>query len=325
MTYCPLCGTKVVGNFCAVCGGPTSDAAAPSDTPDLPETPVAEADVGAPARGPVTMSEESRRLEFRTLARISVPPSSTASPSGAVLPAGHARAMLVWETRLVMFAFLASGVISAVIVLARHISGVADISRFPTIVHFHPLLNMFLTMLDYLPVMSVVPLALFLLARTGQTPSVLGISARRIPRDLFPALGLGAASFGVEVAMLLPFAGLLAHHHGWLTSVSVSHEPKYYVVAGVFISAVTAVTEEVLVSGYLITRLGQLGWTPRSSLILSLTLRTSYHIYYGVGFLFVIPFGYFVTRSFQKHHRLTRPILAHFLYDAILFTISILA
>jgi membrane protease YdiL (CAAX protease family) len=57
---------------------------------------------------------------------------------------------------------------------------------------------------------------------------------------------------------------------------------------------------------------------------LSLILRTSYHVYYGLGFLLTVPFGYFVTRSFQKHRRLTRPIAAHFLFDAILVTISIL-
>jgi hypothetical protein len=95
-------------------------------------------------------------------------------------------------------------------------------------------------------------------------------------------------------------------------------------VWGLIISATTAITEEVLVNGYLITRLGQLGWTPRSALILSLILRTSYHVYYGFGFIFTIPLGFYVTRSFQKHHKLTRPILAHFLYDAILFTIAVL-
>ena len=47
-------------------------------------------------------------------------------------------------------------------------------------------------------------------------------------------------------------------------------------------------------------------------------------MYYGLGFLLTIPFGYFVTRSFQKHRRLTRPIAAHFLFDAVLITITIL-
>jgi membrane protease YdiL (CAAX protease family) len=57
---------------------------------------------------------------------------------------------------------------------------------------------------------------------------------------------------------------------------------------------------------------------------LAVALRTSYHVYYGLGFIFTIPLGIFVTRSFQKHRRLNRPIAAHFLYDAVLVTISIL-
>ena len=100
--------------------------------------------------------------------------------------------------------------------------------------------------------------------------------------------------------------------------------PRYYIIYGIVISAVTAITEETLVSGYLLTRLDQLGWNPRWALALSLTLRTSYHVYYGLGFLLTIPFGYFATRSFQKHRRLMRPIVAHFIYDAVLITISVL-
>jgi membrane protease YdiL (CAAX protease family) len=124
--------------------------------------------------------------------------------------------------------------------------------------------------------------------------------------------------------MILPFAAAINHHPGLVNSLTVSTQPKYYLIEGIFMSALTAVTEEVLVNGYFITRLGQLGWTPRSSLLLSLALRTSYHAYYGLGFVLTIPLGFFVTRSFQKHHKLNRPIMAHFLYDAILFTISIL-
>jgi membrane protease YdiL (CAAX protease family) len=89
-------------------------------------------------------------------------------------------------------------------------------------------------------------------------------------------------------------------------------------------SAVTAVAEETLVSGYLLTRLEQLGWKPRRALAFSLILRTSYHVYYGLGFLLTIPFGYLCTRSFQKNRRLTRPILVHFLYDTVLVSIAIL-
>ena len=78
-------------------------------------------------------------------------------------------------------------------------------------------------------------------------------------------------------------------------------------------------------SAYLLTRLAQLGWTPRKALWVSMAVRTSYHAYYGVGFLFTIPVGYLLTRSFQKRRRIVRTVTAHALYDACLFTLAILS
>jgi uncharacterized protein len=225
--------------------------------------------------------------------------------------------------RFVMFAFLSTGIVGALLILMQHVSGVSDISRFPDVVS-SPVLNMFAGMLAYVPTIAVIPIALFLLRRTGHTRSVLGIGFPSAREDIVPALGLGAAALGVEILLAIPFIGLLKGHSGLFTNVSVSSFPKYYLVEALFMSAVSAVAEEVIVNGYFLIRLEQLGWSSRDALIVSLLFRTSYHVYYGVGFLFTIPLGYFVTRSFQKHHRLNRPIWAHFLYDAALSTISIL-
>jgi membrane protease YdiL (CAAX protease family) len=241
-----------------------------------------------------------------------------------VLADGPARAALVWETRWVMVAFLLPAVMAAVILFSQHVAGVASVTRFPDLVRHQPVANLVLGILDYLPVAAMVPLALYLLGRTGQSPSVLGLSLPSIRGDIIPGLGLAAAAFGSELVILIPLAPLLVDHKSLVNTVPVGNVPAYYVLWGLAISATTAIAEEVLVNGYLITRLGQLGWTPQSALILSLILRTSYHVYYGLGFLLTVPFGYFVTRSFQKHRRLTRPIAAHFLFDAILVTISIL-
>jgi membrane protease YdiL (CAAX protease family) len=177
-----------------------------------------------------------------------------------------------------MVAFLLPAVMSAVLVFAAHVSGVADVSRFPSIVHGHPITNMILGILGYLPVAATVPLALYLLARTGQNREVLGLGVPSFKRDVIPGLGLGAAAFVSEVVLLTPLTLFLVNHRSLFVSVSTQYVPKYYVVWGLAISAVTAIAEEVLVNGYLITRLGQLGWTPRKSLILSLILRTSYHV-----------------------------------------------
>jgi hypothetical protein len=267
-----------------------------------------------------------------------VPPTTSMSHAfgtGPVEPAGGfptavvslqptTRRVLVWETRFVMLAFLLPAVMGAVVALAQHLNGVGSLTRFPVLLPHNPVGNLIIGILAYLPVAAVVPLALHLLGRTGQTPRMLGLVRPGLRLDVWPAVGLMGASFGSEVVLLILLAPLLTSHSSFLSKTVVGNVPAYYVVYGIAISATTAIAEEVLVSGYLLTRLEQLGWSPRRALVLSLILRTSYHVYYGVGFVLTVPFGYFVTRSFQKNRRLTRPIVTHFLFDAILITIAVL-
>jgi membrane protease YdiL (CAAX protease family) len=311
MNFCVQCGTKVTGSTCAQCGALTADDALLNgdsytglDARFDVHLRVPTIEDGQGADGPAA---ESRV--------ISVAPASLR---------GSLRRSIVFETWFVMVAFLFPAIVGAVIVLAQHVSGVADIARFPTILEGNPAWNLVLGILDYVTVASVVPVALFLLVRTGQTPVVMGIGWPILEDDFLKGFGLAAAGFLAEVVLVIPFSPLLKDHSGLFSQVTVGKVPAYYVIWGIALSAITSVTEEVFVNGYLITRLHQLGWSDRKSLILSLTLRTSYHIYYGIGFLFTIPLGYFVTRSFQKHRRLNRAIAAHFLYDAVLTTISIL-
>jgi len=128
----------------------------------------------------------------------------------------------------------------------------------------------------------------------------------------------------VIAAHAIVLAPAISNDKSLFVSPSLGPMPWYYVIYGIAVSAITAVAEETIVNGYLLVRLDQLGWDRNWALVLSLTLRTSYHIYYGLGFLLTIPLGFYNTRSFRKHGRLTRPILAHFLYDAVLFTIAVL-
>ena len=252
------------------------------------------------------------------------PPIPAALP---VVVAPQTRRHLVLETWFVMVAFLAPVVASAVVAFVEHFysAGGTD-ERLPDLVPGHQLVTLVLGIVGYVPLAALVPLALYLLTRTGQPPSSIGLSWRpSFAEDIWPGLGLAAASFGTEFALLIPLAPVLEHGSRLSNQVQIGHVPHYYVLWGLVITLTTSVTEEVLVNGYLITRLQQLDWTPRAALLLSLALRTSYHVYYGVGFLLTIPFGYFVTRSFQKHRRLNRSIAAHVLFDGVLFTISILA
>jgi hypothetical protein len=237
----------------------------------------------------------------------------------------RSRRSLVRETWFIQIAFLVPAVIGAIDALAAHLGGTGTIHRVPVIVAGHPLTNFFVSTVSYLQVAAVVPIGLFLLNRTGQSPASFGLARRsQWVRDLWPAVGLGLAGFGTEVAMLIVLSPAISHDKSLFVSPSLGPLPKYYVIYGLLVSAITAVTEETLVNGYLLVRLDQLGWGRNWALVLSLVLRTSYHVYYGLGFLFTIPLGFYNTRSFQKNGRLTRPILAHFLYDAVLFTIAVL-
>jgi membrane protease YdiL (CAAX protease family) len=236
--------------------------------------------------------------------------------------AEQTRRGLVLETWFVMLAFLVPSVLAAVDLLAAHTGGAA-ITRFPDLVR-NPAANLVLGVLTYLGVAAVVPIALLLLSRTGQGPAALGLGRPTWHDDVWPGLGIAASGWGVVYLAGVVLIAVAGPHNRLFVQVPVGHVPAYYVIYGLATSAITAVTEETLVSGYLLTRLEQLGWDPRRALLLSLTLRTSYHVYYGLGFLLTIPFGYFATRSFQKHKRLMRPIVAHFLYDAVLITIAVL-
>ncbi len=243
---------------------------------------------------------------------------------------GRSRRSLVLETWFVQIAFLAPGVIGAVDLLAAHIGGAPGVNPFETIIPHHPVANVIFGMLTYLQVGAVVPLALLLLSRTGQDPASIGFTRPRWRRDVWPGLGLAASGYAVAyvagIVVVAAFATVLGRQTALrlFNQVTIGHVPAYYIFYGLTIAAVTAITEETLVNAYLLTRLEQLGWNPRWALIFSLTLRTSYHVYYGLGFLFTIPLGYFNTRSFQKHRSVMRPIVAHFLYDAVLFVVSIL-
>ncbi len=251
------------------------------------------------------------------------PASGTTGPPPARVD-DESRPGLVKETWCVELAFLVPAVLVAIDQFAAHLGGVGTIRQFPSILHGHLVANLILGVASYLSVGAVVPLALLLLARTGQGPAALGLTTPRW-RDLLPGIGIAAASYVAVAVISLPLRMLAARHRQLFAQLSAGQVPAYYLVFGLAVAAVTAVTEEILVNGYLITRLEQLGWLRSRALLLSMVLRTSYHVYYGLGFLFTIPFGYYAARSFQKHHRLTRPILAHFVYDATILTITLLA
>ncbi|MBV8463386.1 MAG: hypothetical protein JO368_08835, partial [Acidimicrobiales bacterium] len=127
-------------------------------------------------------------------------------PTGpVVLPEGKLRSSLVWETRFVMVAFLVPTVTAAVVLFAKHVSGVGTVTRFPVIVA-NPVTNLVLGILSYGSVAAVVPLTLYLLSRTGQDRTWLGLGMPNFLLDIWPGLGLAALSFVAEIPVALAIA-----------------------------------------------------------------------------------------------------------------------
>jgi membrane protease YdiL (CAAX protease family) len=81
--------------------------------------------------------------------------------------------------------------------------------------------------------------------------------------------------------------------------------------------------EEVLVRGYLMTELIELGKPVAFAIAASVILQTSYHVYYGLGRAVALS-GVFIVFAayFAKTRRLTPVILAHLFWDMILYFVK---
>ncbi|WP_322750212.1 MULTISPECIES: CPBP family intramembrane glutamic endopeptidase [unclassified Frankia] len=160
-------------------------------------------------------------------------------------------------------------------------------------------------------------LALYLLVRDGGGPSAIGFDRREPIRDICFGAGLAALVGGAGLGLYL-----LAWHSGAnLTVVPTSLPDVWWRIPVLLLSAVeNAVLEEVVVVGYLLTRLRQVGCNDRSALATSAILRGSYHLYQGLGgFVANLIMGLLFGRIYQRWGRIGPLVVAHSLIDSVAF------
>lgn len=160
-------------------------------------------------------------------------------------------------------------------------------------------------------------LAVYLLWRTGIGPRRIGLGRFRVTPDLLGGLGL-AALIGI------PGLGLyLAARRLGLAAQVVPAEttPHWWTFVLLIAAAIAnAWAEEVVVVGYLITRLDQLRVPRPLALLASAALRGGYHLYQGFGaglgnLVMGLVFGY----SWRRTGRLWPLIVAHAVIDVVAF------
>jgi len=161
-------------------------------------------------------------------------------------------------------------------------------------------------------------LVVYVLARSGESLRTIGLRRERWGRDLGLAIGLTLAALVVASITLVALGSLRLH---------VERTPGVgaaYIPVALMHAVRAGLLEEIVVCGYLLHRLRQLGWTDGSALFVSVAVRGSYHLYGGIPLVALsILFGLAVGRIYQRTNRLTAIVLTHVLYDAILLTAAL--
>ncbi|GLZ32588.1 CAAX amino protease [Lentzea sp. NBRC 105346] len=145
----------------------------------------------------------------------------------------------------------------------------------------------------------------------------IGLDRARKGRDALAGLGL-AAVIGIP--------GLVFYFAAWRLGLNLAVQPStldeswWRSIVLVLYAAGNAWAEEVLVVGYLITRLRQLGMRENGSLLLAAVLRGSYHLYQGFGgFVGNLIMGLVFGRYWQRTNRLWPLVVAHTALDVVAF------
>ncbi|WP_232661107.1 CPBP family intramembrane glutamic endopeptidase [Pseudonocardia sp. TRM90224] len=160
-------------------------------------------------------------------------------------------------------------------------------------------------------------LGAYLLVRAGFALRSVGLDASRPLRD-----GLGSAG----LAALIGIPGLGLYLIARAIGVSVTIQPStlddtWWRIPVLLLSAgANSWAEEIVMVGYLLTRLRQLGWSENRSLLVQALIRGSYHLYQGLGgFVGNIVMGLVFGRVWQRTNRLWVLVGAHALIDIVAF------
>ena len=163
-----------------------------------------------------------------------------------------------------------------------------------------------------------VALVLFLLWLPGQSAfRRLGFDLTRPRRDLLGGTGL---------LLVIGIPGLGLYLAGRTLGFTVAVVPSpldsfWWTIPILVLSALrSALVEEIIVVGYLFTRLRELGWSKWTIILSSAVLRGSYHLYQGIGpFFGNLAMGVLFGWCYTRWGRTMPLVIAHWILDIVSF------
>ena len=252
---------------------------------------------------------------------------ATGSPAppadGSPAPPGPPAARLLrWEIVAVFAVSLGASGLFALVQFIGSLTAHQSLSKQTAVLNGtlapgRPLFDLFLQLLSITIALAPVLLVFYLLARAGERPSSIGVDAREPGRDLTRGAVLAAVIGGSGLALYL-----VAFHVGVELNVVAESLPDVWWRFPVLVlsAAQNATVEEVIVVGYLLSRLDKLGVRPSRAIALSAVIRGSYHLYQGVGaFVGNAAMGLIFGYLYRRWGRVMPLLIAHFLIDAVTF------
>jgi hypothetical protein len=237
-----------------------------------------------------------------------VPPAMPARPA----PLRERRRLKI-ELLIVLAIFPLPYVFSAIQALVGALLGKGEGPRIPNVFPGHLAAGLPFVVLDTALPLAAAALALYLLWASGEGgPRAIGLDRSQIRGDLALILPVFLLCNLVPIAGL----GLLLHAAGVKgTSPAAGHYPSYYNLALAVSALVAGVVEEIVVLGYLVRRLEQLGLRTIWVVLIAVAVRGSYHLYYGWGVLPLLAWATVTVLFYRRYRRLWPFVFVHISWD----------
>jgi len=232
------------------------------------------------------------------------------------------RPVLVREVWLVFALSLGASGLRALLDLISDLNSGVPLSQQATALNVshapgHPWIDLYFQLFGLAVGVVPVLLALHFLVRSGEDRHTIGLDTRQPWYDALRGSTLAAVVGGAGLGFYL-----LAHASGANLTVVGDNLPHVWWRFPVLVlsAAQNGILEEVLVAGYLLHRLRQIGWSDNRALGLSALIRGSYHLYQGFGgFAGNFVMGLIFGRLYQRWGRTTPLFIAHTLMDTVAF------